>query len=420
LGRWLPAISILWLAACSNFRHLGTDLEALESTVTVEGEVQVLNDVGKPIQVVAGLVPTDPAEPIVVRRAVRKPVAGPYILRLEPGRYWIAAFEDENEDDAFQDGERGQLLGPMIIKGTRVRGPKIVIEKPFVRGKDLSERPTINSFKFAIGVKADLKDERFGQEPARKGLWQPLLYARENEPGLYFLQPYDPALVPVIFVHGMSGYPQEFKSLIERLDNKRFQPWVFMYPSGYELKTIGKFLHYLVSRVSDERQFQSLCMVAHSMGGLVAREFLNQHQAERPQNTVRALVTINSPLGGMASASWGVRMAPKVVPSWYDIAPDSDFLRDLYKTPLSDAVEYHMLFGFDDSGETDGVVPLLSQLRVEAQGEAEQVRGYRDTHTGALRADAVAAQVLRALDRCAGQKDLSMGAPRPAEPGVAR
>jgi hypothetical protein len=46
-------------------------------------------------------------------------------------------------------------------------------------------------------------------------------------------------------------------------------------------------------------------------------------------------------------------------------------------------MKYHMLFGYHgDSG--DGVVPLPSQLRSEAQDEAGTIRGFDETHTGIL------------------------------------
>jgi hypothetical protein len=106
-------------------------------------------------------------------------------------------------------------------------------------------------------------------------------------------------------------------------------------------------------------------------------------------------------------------MAPAVVPSWYDIAPGSEYLNSLYETPLKPHVEYHLLFGYDKSGESDGVVPITSELRDAAQAEAEVVRGYRASHREILEFDAPAAQVLRALDRCRGDTEIPRVAPRP-------
>jgi hypothetical protein len=117
----------------------------------------------------------------------------------------------------------------------------------------------------------------------------------------------------------------------------------------------------------------------------------------------------------MPSARLGVKMAPAVVPSWYDIAPGSEFLNSLYETPLNPHVEYQLLFGYIKSGESDGVVPITSELRDEAQAEAEVVRGYRASHREILEFDSPAAQVLHALDRCRGETETARIAPRPIE-----
>jgi pimeloyl-ACP methyl ester carboxylesterase len=425
--RRLIGSSLAWVLClvgsygCANFRHLGTDLDKLETATLVRGTVEVRDDVGKTVVVVVGQTPEDPAEPVNIRPVFNTNKPGPYALRMVPGRYWFGAFEDANGDGKFQDGERGVKSDELVVKGTtEIKGPNLVIEKPFFRTKDMTNRPSIHTFRIAAGEHAELSDDSMGPVPARKGLWQPLLYAQDDQPGIYFLEPFDNARVPVLFVHGMGGHPQEFKALIKELDTKRFQPWVFKYPSGYELNKLAELLNTLMTQLSERYAFPTACVVAHSMGGLVSRAFLKLHEASRPQHAVRSFITINSPLGGMPSASWGVRMAPQVVPSWYDIAPGSEFLEALYEKPLSDQVEYHLLFAFDDSGESDSVVSLLSQLRVEAQGEAELVRGYRATHTGSLHAEAVEAQVLRALDRCAGKKELPLNAPRPEEASVVR
>ncbi len=190
-----------------------------------------------------------------------------------------------------------------------------------------------------------LSDPRFGAEPAKKGLWEPASYALENRPGLYMLEPYDPGRTPVLFVHGMGGYPQEFKTLIGRLDTRRFQPWVFLYPSGYKLSDVAEFLHQTFVELESIHKIERTCVVAHSMGGLVSRGFLGFHLASPNDQSVRTLVTLASPLNGMPSARLGVKMAPAVVPAWYDIAPGSEYLNSLYETPLNPHVEYYLLFG---------------------------------------------------------------------------
>ena len=90
-----------------------------------------------------------------------------------------------------------------------------------------------------------------------------------------------------------------------------------------------------------------------------------------------------------------------MVRSWYGLAPGSAYLDGLfYEDPapeqrrrLPQQVAYHMLFGFKGGSSSDGVVPLVSQLRPEAQEEAVSVRGYDETHTSILESPAVAAHL---------------------------
>lgn len=51
-----------------------------------------------------------------------------------------------------------------------------------------------------------------------------------------------------------------------------------------------------------------------------------------------------------------------------------------------------------DSESSDGVINLSSQLRMEAQEQASQVRGYDEDHVSILTNESVIAQVNQILD----------------------
>jgi len=60
---------------------------------------------------------------------------------------------------------------------------------------------------------------------------------RMEKTGLYFLEPYDPSRIPVVFVHGLMSSPFTWVKTINGLQQdpeirKRYQPWVFGYPTG--------------------------------------------------------------------------------------------------------------------------------------------------------------------------------------------
>ena len=92
----------------------------------------------------------------------------------------------------------------------------------------------------------------------------------------------------------------------------------------------------------------------------------------------------------------GVDMAPVAVPSWYDMVPDSPFLRSLYAQPLPRATRHFLMFSYRGSfklvgGEnTDGTVSLSSQLSEAAQKAADRVIGFDETHTSVLTSGTVA------------------------------
>jgi pimeloyl-ACP methyl ester carboxylesterase len=408
------ALLIVLLASTSSgcmFGKLRTDKKILENWGIVRGSVDATNWDGLPIVVVAGQMLNDSNVVVGDPQVLRGPQD--FSLELEVGHYIVGAFEDANDNLRHDEGERGVLSKMIEVKGSAtIEGIDLVISEVFER-EQVEDYVILHEQPFSQGDVVPLSDPRFGAEPAKKGLWEPASYMLENRPGLYMLEPYDPGRTPVLFVHGAGGYPQEFETLIGRLDTRRFQPWVFLYPSGYKLSDVAEFLHQTFVELESIHKIERTCVVAHSMGGLVSRGFLGFHLASPKDQSVRTLVTLASPLNGMPSARWGVKLAPAVVHSWYDIAPGSEYLSSLYETPLNPHVEYHLLFGYDKSGASDGVVPITSQLRDEAQAEAEVVRGYRASHRDILEFDAPAAQVLHALDRCRGEAETPRIAPRP-------
>ncbi|MEO1201711.1 MAG: alpha/beta hydrolase, partial [Pseudomonadota bacterium] len=98
---------------------------------------------------------------------------------------------------------------------------------------------------------------------------------------------------------------------------------------------------------------------------------------------------ISSPWGGVQSAQSGVKWAPTVPPVWRDIDPDSDYLAMLFDTTLPESIPYHLLFGFRQDSllgrdSSDGVIKLESQLRLDAQEQAQLVRGFDEGHVTIL------------------------------------
>lgn len=247
-----------------------------------------------------------------------------------------------------------------------------------------------------IGVVSPLDERRFNRDAAGEGLWHPHRFIARENPGIYFLEPYDPTRIPVLFVHGYDGSPRDFSYLIAKLDSSRFQAWVYNYPSGLRLTTLAGHLESALAQLRLRYGFGCLSIVAHSMGGLVARSFLQRNAAAARPQCIPLFVSIATPWAGNRAAAVGARWAPGLVSTWRDIAPRSDFLQNLFAAPFPENTRYYLVFTLGDR-----TVTVASQLESSALQEATQVIGYEATHVGVLRDAAAATRLMRILEQSA-------------------
>jgi len=192
--------------------------------------------------------------------------------------------------------------------------------------------------------------------------------------------------VPVIFVHGMGDGPRRWQPAVESLDRRQFQPWVLYYPTGLRLEVVSNYFAAAVHELRRRYGFAQFAIVAHSMGGLVTRSFVQRLHAHYPddEQALRIVITVNSPQGGLASASAGVEYSPIVIPSWQDVAAGSEFLKALDERGWPRAIPYHLVFSYEGEKNGDGTVVLPSQIPVALQSDATRIYGFEDTHTGTL------------------------------------
>ena len=224
--------------------------------------------------------------------------------------------------------------------------------------------------------------ESFG----RKGLWQPLSFVRERRGGVYLLEPYDPTKVPVLFIHGAGGTPQDWRYFINQLDRTRYQAWAFYYPTGLPVELSASWLNDFVTELHAKYGFSQLVVAGHSMGGLVARRFVALN-ARTGRDYVKLLVTFATPWGGVPMARLGASLGPYAIPSWRDLAPDSMLLRKVQAENLPPAVQHHLFYGYREDGtpfDSDGVITVASQREASIERTAAQVHGFRTDHSGIL------------------------------------
>jgi pimeloyl-ACP methyl ester carboxylesterase len=246
------------------------------------------------------------------------------------------------------------------------------------------------------GVVTSLDEPRFSRSAASEGLWHPERFIAHSSTGIYFLEPYDPKRTPVLFVHGYEGSPRDFSYLIAKLDTTRFQAWVYNYPSGLRLGLLAGNLEASLDELRVRYRFDCVSIVAHSMGGLVARGFLLRNAVAAQPQCVPLFVSISTPWQGNWAAAIGARWAPDMVSTWRDIAPGSSYLRSLFAAPFPDNTRYCLVYTSDDR-----TITVASQLGLPARQDAAQVIGYDATHVGVLRDAAAVTGLMSLLEQSA-------------------
>lgn len=298
--------------------------------------------------------------------------------------YRVGAFTDENGNGAFDAGEPLDFIKdvrpvpltdpsatPRILKLAlhREHGlpPGTVIHVP-KENKELGGQMNL-----AIGEVASLEDPQFAPDVGGSGLWRPLHFLSENRLGLYMTEPYSSNRIPIVFVYGIGGSPQDWRYFIGNFDRSRYQLWFFHYPSGMRLARVSSALALSLRTIKHRYGFPKCYVVAHSMGGLVSRAAIDKAVADEGVNFIPKFVSISTPWGGHKAAESGIRYLKKPVPSWLDVKPGSDFLLSLYATPLPQGTTHDLIYGSIDkssmfiSGPHDGVVTVESEtdLRVK-------------------------------------------------------
>jgi pimeloyl-ACP methyl ester carboxylesterase len=284
-----------------------------------------------------------------------------------------------------------------------------------------SDRVKIDSSSFPLAADYDapmamlLSRER----PDKLGfirLLRPEKYA--DTARLIRLQPFDPQRTPVIFVHGLQDTPVSFVPMVNafRKDpeiQRRYQLWVFSYPSGYPYPYSAALLRRELDGIA--KKFPSrkpIVLVGHSMGGMICRlmvtdagdkmwrDLFGKSPAETPvtgrtrellqdalvfnhRPEVKRVIFISTPHRGAGLASgWIGRTARRLVkapafladardevvaiaqddkakrefqdiPNSIDtLSPSNRFVQKIDKLPLAAGIPYNSIIGDRGKGDT--------------------------------------------------------------------
>ena len=221
------------------------------------------------------------------------------------------------------------------------------------------------------------------------GLWAPLDFLSQVGIGVFFAEPYDPKRIPILFVSGAGGYPQEWRTYVESLDPARYQAWFFVYPSGQRLEYSAAILQRCVEDLRKRYGFERLYLTAHSMGGLVSRGFIQRAREAGDISYLRLFVSVSTPWEGHRAAVYGVEYSPAVIPSWIDMQTNSQYQQAIFARPFGQSLAYYLFYSQVDpkaprEKADDGAVTVISQLRPEAVRDAREVLGFTENHDSIL------------------------------------
>ena len=240
--------------------------------------------------------------------------------------------------------------------------------------------------KFGEVREAKIQDTIFDRQKATLGLWKPLDFFSKYGGGLYLLDKYNQNKKAVLFVHGMKGTPKDFEYLISKLDRSKYLPIVYFYPTGINLNYAVDGLKYSFEKLRNKYEINAIDIVAHSMGGLVSRGFINVYGNKID---IDSFLTIATPWNGQKFAEYG----KNIVPSFSNMAPGSAFQTNILNKNLPSSLDHYLFFAYKGKNSlildssNDGVISLSSQLFEKAQEKASLVYGFNETHVSILKSE---------------------------------
>jgi pimeloyl-ACP methyl ester carboxylesterase len=330
--------------------------------------------------------------------------------------YSVAAFSDLNGNGTYDGGEPAQIVRnirptPFAEASNRASIVTLTLttSNALPRGQRITlprENPKLGeALPVSIGQIANLDDPKFSVEVGEMSMWQPYKFIEQEGFGVYFLEPYSPSKIPVLFVYGIGGSPQDWRTIFQKMDRQKYQIWFYQYPSGFHLDKSANALANSLIVLKQRYGFERMAVVAHSMGGLVSRGAIQRAANLAKTNFVTHFISISTPWGGHELAQRGVKYMNYPVPSWQDMVPGSAYQKEILSKPLPVGTRYDLIFGYKSSSgfglpdENDGVVSVQSQLLPQVQQEAASVFGLHEEHKEILNSPVTLRHIERLLSR---------------------
>ncbi|MBI2823147.1 MAG: alpha/beta fold hydrolase [Planctomycetia bacterium] len=183
-----------------------------------------------------------------------------------------------------------------------------------------------------------------------------------RDKGLHLTSDFDPGRRTIVLVHGLESNVDKLRRYVDSCRARDIQAIAFDYPNDGPLAWSGDRLRSSLDKLADQHPTFRAAIVAHSMGGLVARHCLEAAEDRQPKY-VTDLFLVGTPNHGSALARGGdvVELAGEVIPGLWngkrstlrdglgeasdDLHPGSLFLRRLNARPRPAGVRYHSAIG---------------------------------------------------------------------------
>lgn len=196
----------------------------------------------------------------------------------------------------------------------------------------------------------------------------------------------------VVIIHGYSSKPEEFVALRSELREAGFACAAFSYPNDHAVAASGRQLAAALREFQRQHPDRRLRLVAHSMGGLVARVAIEESAADMAN--VEQLIMVATPNQGSNLAriplsldGWEhlVQQPDELKNAFFDsvrdglnearqdLQPGSVFLRRLNALPRNPRVKYSLLLGNQGPATRQQLSQVRKKLR-EAQQEHAVLR----------------------------------------------
>jgi len=228
-----------------------------------------------------------------------------YHLRLQPADYavWSPSYftsfvpsekvkEKIIKKENHQPGVGGSLVGVRLTNPRENFAPKLGISAPVTATLDF--KGTDATLALRRPAKQPSADVEGRTRPLAADFSAPISYYAppsnlllfgflggirggkySDLTGMYFLQPYDPDRIPVVFVHGLFSTPFTWVETINGLQadpeiRKHYQFWVFAYPTGNPiLYSALRLREALATADKLYPNHKPYVVVGHSMGGML-------------------------------------------------------------------------------------------------------------------------------------------------------